>query len=130
VWTASVRWCFACRGGQAAEDLSRQLGVPLYKLEHWRQKAEAALDGALKERETNAMTGEPSAPVSGVALTYVGFSVGGLVQDGRYNSQWSLAPQGAFDALVPVGHPLHRRRRVAGRVRSSRHSSRSPVPPR
>jgi len=43
--------------GEAAEDLSRELGVPLYKLEHWRQKAEAALDGALKERETDS-TGE------------------------------------------------------------------------
>ena len=36
----------------------RELGVPLYKLERWRQKAEAALDGALKERETDAATGE------------------------------------------------------------------------
>ena len=44
--------------GEAAEDLSRELGVPLYKLEHWRQKAEAALDGALKERETDTVTGE------------------------------------------------------------------------
>jgi len=45
------------RGG-AAEDLARELGVPLYKLERWRQKAEAALDGALKERETDAVSGE------------------------------------------------------------------------
>ena len=44
--------------GEAAEDLSRELGVPLYKLERWRQKAEAALDGALKERETDTATGE------------------------------------------------------------------------
>jgi uncharacterized protein HemY len=44
--------------GEATEDLSRELGVPLYKLEHWRQKAEAALDGALKERETDTATGE------------------------------------------------------------------------
>jgi transposase len=44
--------------GEAAEGLSRELGVPLYKLERWRQKAEAALDGALKERETGAGTGE------------------------------------------------------------------------
>jgi transposase len=43
--------------GEATEDLSRELGVPLCKLEHWRQKAEAALDGGLKERETDA-TGE------------------------------------------------------------------------
>src|SRR5881628_2972971 len=43
---------------EAAEDLSRELGVPIYKLEHWRQKAEVALDGALKERETDAATGE------------------------------------------------------------------------
>src|SRR3954463_12975626 len=45
--------------GEAAEDLSRELGVPLYKLERWRQKAEAALDGALKERET--FSGRPVA---------------------------------------------------------------------
>ena len=44
--------------GEAAEDLSRELGVPIYKLEHWRQKAEAALDGALKERETDAVSDE------------------------------------------------------------------------
>jgi transposase len=40
--------------GEAAELLSRELAVPIYKLEQWRAKAEAALDGALKERE-----GEP-----------------------------------------------------------------------
>ena len=44
--------------GEAAEDLSRELGVPLYKLERWRQKAEAALESALRERETDAATGE------------------------------------------------------------------------
>ena len=44
--------------GEAAEDLARELGVPLYKLERWRQKAEAALDGALKERETDAVSDE------------------------------------------------------------------------
>ena len=38
--------------------ISRELGLPLYKLERWRQKAEAALDGALKERETDAASGE------------------------------------------------------------------------
>ena len=46
------------RGEAAEEFLARELGVPLYKLERWRQKAEAALDGALKERETDAATDE------------------------------------------------------------------------
>jgi transposase len=36
--------------GESAELLSRELGVPHYRLEQWRQKADAALDGALKER--------------------------------------------------------------------------------
>jgi hypothetical protein len=35
--------------GEPAELLSRELGLPLFKLEQWRQKAE----GALKERETD-----------------------------------------------------------------------------
>jgi transposase len=34
--------------GESAELLSRELGVPMFKLEQWRQRAEAALEGALK----------------------------------------------------------------------------------
>ncbi len=37
--------------GESAELLSREFGLPVVKLEQWRQKAEAALEGALKERE-------------------------------------------------------------------------------
>jgi len=40
--------------GESVELLSRELGVPIFKLEQWRQKADAALDGALKEREADA----------------------------------------------------------------------------
>jgi uncharacterized protein HemY len=47
--------------GESAELLSRELGVPLYKLEQWRQKADAALEGALKEREADAAAGELAA---------------------------------------------------------------------
>jgi hypothetical protein len=39
--------------GESAELLSRELGLPIFKMEQWRQKAEAALDGALKEREAD-----------------------------------------------------------------------------
>jgi uncharacterized protein HemY len=39
--------------GEPAELISRELGLPLFKLEQWRQKAEAALEGALKEREAD-----------------------------------------------------------------------------
>jgi hypothetical protein len=39
--------------GESAELLSRELGLPLFKLEQWRQRAEAALEGALKEREAD-----------------------------------------------------------------------------
>jgi len=39
--------------GESAELLSRELGLPMFKLEQWRQKAETALDGALKEREAD-----------------------------------------------------------------------------
>jgi transposase len=39
--------------GESAELLSRELGLPIVKLEQWRQRAEAALEGALKEREAD-----------------------------------------------------------------------------
>lgn len=47
--------------GESAELLSREPGVPMFKLEQWRQKAEAALDGALKEREAEAASTELAA---------------------------------------------------------------------
>ena len=47
--------------GKSVELLSRELGVPLYKLEQWRQKADAALDGALKERDADPASGELAA---------------------------------------------------------------------
>lgn len=39
--------------GESAELLCRELAVPIFKLEQWRHKADAALDGALKEREAD-----------------------------------------------------------------------------
>ena len=47
--------------GEPAELLSRELGLPVYKLEHWRQKAEAGLEGALKEREADPASDELAA---------------------------------------------------------------------
>ena len=47
--------------GRAAMAVSRELGVPVYKLERWRTKAEAGLEGALKEREADAADGELAA---------------------------------------------------------------------
>lgn len=39
--------------GESVELLSRELGLPIFKLEQWRHKAEAALDGALKARDVD-----------------------------------------------------------------------------
>jgi transposase len=47
--------------GESVELLSRELGLPIFKLEQWRQKADAALDGALKEREAEAASTELAA---------------------------------------------------------------------
>ena len=47
--------------GEAAELLSRELGLPVYELEHWRQKAEAGFEGALKEREADPASDELAA---------------------------------------------------------------------
>ena len=47
--------------GEAAELLSRELGLPVFKLEQWRQRAEAAFEGALKEREADPADGQLAA---------------------------------------------------------------------
>ncbi len=47
--------------GESADALSRKLGLPLYKLERWRQKVDAALGGTLKERQVDTAAGELAA---------------------------------------------------------------------
>jgi hypothetical protein len=47
--------------GESAELLSRELSLPMIKLEQWREKAEAALEGALKEREADQADGQLAA---------------------------------------------------------------------
>jgi transposase len=47
--------------GEPAELLARELGVPRYRLERWRERAQAAIDAALKERETDAESTELAA---------------------------------------------------------------------
>jgi hypothetical protein len=44
--------------GEAAEELSRELGVPIYRLEQWRERALAGIAGALKEREADPLGDE------------------------------------------------------------------------
>lgn len=39
--------------GEPVELVSREIGVPVFKLERWRERAEGALEGALKEREAD-----------------------------------------------------------------------------
>jgi transposase len=53
--------------GDSAELLSRELGLPIFKLDQWRRKADAALEGALKEREADPADGE-----LGAALRRIG----------------------------------------------------------
>lgn len=47
--------------GEPGELLARELGVPLYRLERRRERAQAAIDAALKERETDAESTELAA---------------------------------------------------------------------
>ncbi len=47
--------------GEPAGLLSRELGLPIFKLEQWRQKAEASLLGALKGREADPADGQLAA---------------------------------------------------------------------
>lgn len=47
--------------GESAENLSRELGVPLYRLEGWRERALSGIDGSLREREGDPLNEELSA---------------------------------------------------------------------
>ena len=73
--------------GESVELVSRELCVPIYKLEQWREKADAALDGALKEATRRAANWPP--PCSASA-----------------SSAWRsscCAPESGVPALWPAG---------------------------
>ena len=44
--------------GEPVELLSRQLGVEIFRLEQWREKAIAGIDGSLKERKGDPVKAE------------------------------------------------------------------------
>lgn len=44
--------------GESVSVLSRELGVEIYRLEKWREKALAGMDAGLKEREKDPLQGE------------------------------------------------------------------------
>lgn len=55
-WSVARKRAVALRliAGEPVELVSREIGVPVFKLERWRERAEAALEGALKEREADS----------------------------------------------------------------------------
>ena len=68
-------------GGEPVELLSRQLGVEIFRLEQWREKALAGIDASLKERK-----GEPVKAELDIAMKRIGelIAAGGTAggQDG------------------------------------------------
>jgi hypothetical protein len=40
------------------DDLSREVSVPIYKLEQWRERSLAAIDAGLKERESDPVSAQ------------------------------------------------------------------------
>ena len=82
--------------GESAEMLSRELGLPIFKLDQWRRKADAALDGALEEREAEA---------AGTELAAAMRRIGDLSMEVKVlRSKLGVLPQGA-PALWP-GPPV------------------------
>src|SRR3954468_15321177 len=49
------------RYSESTENLSRELGVPSYRLERWRERALSGIDGSLREREGDAVSEELAA---------------------------------------------------------------------
>lgn len=52
--------------GESVDALSRELGVEIYRLEKWREKALSGIDAALKEREGDPIQAELDAAMKRV----------------------------------------------------------------
>ena len=54
-WSAARKRQVALRllRGESVDAISREVSVPIFKLEHWRDRALAGIDSGLKEREND-----------------------------------------------------------------------------
>ena len=98
--------------GEAAGMLSRELGLPMFKLEQWRQKAEAALDGALKEREADPADGQLAAAMQRIGepsmeVELLRARLGALPQGGP--TLWSAGGRADGRGDLPRERPAVRR---------------------
>lgn len=44
--------------GESVDDLSREMGIEIYRLEQWREKALAGIDESLKQRQNDPIQSE------------------------------------------------------------------------
>jgi hypothetical protein len=105
--------------GESAELLSRELGLPVFRLEQWRQRAEAALEGALKglghcprPRRTRLMANSP--PPCGASASSA-WRTSCCAPGSSDPALWSAGGRGDGGGDLP-GHrpPLRRRARLPG----------------
>jgi hypothetical protein len=85
----------------------------VFKLEQWRQKAEAALEGALKEREADPADGQLAA-----AMRRIGELVVREKASLRHASTHPIAHRGMAGSTAATIRTLMRRRRPASAART------------
>ena len=104
-WTVTRKREVALRllRGEPVELLSRQLGVEIFRLEQWREKAIAGIDASLKERKGDPVKAEPSPSDRGV--DHAGGTAGGQDGDVRPFGAAEVAAMSA--ATSPGTWPRH-----------------------
>ena len=84
--------------------LSRQLGVEIFRLEHWREKAIGGIDASLKQRKGDPVQAELDSAMKRIGeLTIAGGTAGGQVQDLR---PFGAAEVAAMSAATSPGTGL------------------------
>ncbi len=50
-----LKGTLSATGGEPVDAVSREIAVPIYKLEQWRDRAQTGIDAGLKERENDPL---------------------------------------------------------------------------
>ena len=105
LWTVTRKREVALRllRGEPAELLSRQLGVELFRLEQWREKAIAGIDASLKERKGDPVKAELDIAMADRGVDHAGGTAGG--QDGDVRP-FGAAEVAAMSAATSPGTGL------------------------
>jgi hypothetical protein len=93
--------------GEPTDALSREVSMPIYKLERWRARALAGIDAGLKERESDSVVAQLDDANRRIGELVMEIEI--LALDARFSQSGTMSPtrgETVLDSAAPVQYRI------------------------